>query len=487
MKRFVNEEQRDALPSKVSGVRLGGASEASGELDFSRQTAERMTNKYIGTLLKGKWRVERLLGFGGMAYVFAARHRNGRRVALKCMRPELVLQATLFERFVREGYVANTIEHPGAVAILDDDVMDDGTPFLVMELLSGMSLRERVDRGPLNVHEALSMTGQVLDVLVAAHKKGVVHRDLKPDNIFLTDEGDVKVLDFGIARLRDRLRPKYETEAGYAMGTVGFMAPEQARGLLSEVDAQSDVWSIGATLFTLLTGTVMHDAESTNEALLLAMTRAAPPMGSAAPWLPRSVQDLLDRALAFDKAERFSSAQAMLSALEAARAEVRTLRVLPAPPRRPPPSSTQPGEPKVPAVEPGSAAVVAREPARRGAVSPKRRGGPSRSTYAALAAAATLLLGGVAWFSLGNTQQAPAPEPAPTTNVATALEAAPRAAVSTSKALPSEPSPPMPSSCASVALTGPSRVAPTKKAKPSGPTPSQSNAPETRDPLGVRH
>lgn len=140
--------------------------------------------KLVGTILKNKWQIERLLGVGGMAYVFAARHRNGRRVAIKCMRPELALEASFVERFLREGYVANKIEHPGAVAILDDDTMDDGTPFLVMELLVGRSLRDRLIEKPFRLGEALTLMTEVLDVLAVAHEKGIVHRDLKPDNLF---------------------------------------------------------------------------------------------------------------------------------------------------------------------------------------------------------------------------------------------------------------------------------------------------------------
>ena len=519
MRPVANDEQSDGGPAKVSRVRLGLGNEPA-EDDVSWQTAERLTDKYIGTLLKGKWRVERLLGFGGMAFVFAARHRNGRRVALKCMRPELVLHPTLVERFVREGYVANTIEHPGAVAILDDDVMDDGTPFLVMELLSGMTLRERVAHGPLDLGEALSLTAQVLEVVVAAHAKGIVHRDLKPDNLFLTEEGAVKVLDFGIARLKDRVRPGYETESGCTMGTVGFMAPEQARGSMSEVDAQSDVWSIGATLFTLLTGTLVNDAESTNAALFLAMTRAAPPMESVVPWLPRPVQELLDGALAFDKAERFSTARAMLGALEAARAAVGTMVVRPAPPRRDLPSPETPAEPMISTVK-ASPTLVARVLARRGAVPSGTGGGPSRRTYAALAAGATILLvGGVGLFSLGETR--PTHGAAPTSNAATVLPQAPAADTAlkstTSEARPSSatridpaavgssaeaaPRPPRPEgegaagprSSAPAPSTGTAGVAPPnappKKRRLNAPSPSPASPPgpaDTRDPLGVRN
>jgi serine/threonine protein kinase len=288
--------------------------------------------KLIGTTVKGKWQVERLLGVGGMSYVFAARHRNGRRVALKCLRPELATEPSFVERFLHEGYVANKIEHPGAVVVLDDDVMDDGTPFLVMEVLSGRSLRERLGDGTLELGEALDVIGRVLDVLAMAHDRGVVHRDLKPDNLFSTADGQVKVLDFGIARLRERASTaKFATMTGTMIGTVGFMPPEQARGLTAEVDARSDLWSVGATLYTLLSGKAVHEAATTNETLLLAMTTPIRPMAELLPEYPIEVRALLDRALAFDKAGRFPSAQAMKLAVDAARAAACATVIAPAP------------------------------------------------------------------------------------------------------------------------------------------------------------
>jgi serine/threonine-protein kinase len=277
--------------------------------------------KHIGAQLKGKWSIETLLGVGGMAFVYSARHRNGRRVAVKVMRPELAAVPSLVERFLREGYLANKIEHPGAVAILDDDVMDDGTPFLVMELLTGKTLRQRLNDGPLELQHALKIIADVLDVLAVAHDQGIVHRDIKPENLFQTDDGSIKVLDFGIARLKVQSRTECETLGGTTLGTLGFMPPEQALGLTAEVDARSDVWAIGATLFTLLTGHLVHQARTVNESWLLAMTACVTPIASRLPSVPRSVHALLDGALAFKRSERFASARAMKEALDRALAE----------------------------------------------------------------------------------------------------------------------------------------------------------------------
>ncbi len=163
--------------------------------------------------------------------------------------------------------------------------------------------------------EALDAVDQALDVLAAAHAKGIVHRDIKPDNLFVTTNGVIKVLDFGIARLLDRMKDQKATRSGFTMGTIGFMSPEQARGQVDRVDARSDVWSAGATLYMLLTGRMVHEAETTNETLLLAMTEAVPPVRLRSPALPNEVARILDRALAFDPADRFADARAMQRAM----------------------------------------------------------------------------------------------------------------------------------------------------------------------------
>ncbi|HEY2514825.1 MAG TPA: protein kinase, partial [Polyangiaceae bacterium] len=140
----------------------------------------------VGTVVREKWRLDRLLGVGGMAAVFAAMHRNGNRVAIKMLHRDLADVGELRTRFLREGYLANAVEHPGAVSVLDDDATADGTVFLVMELLEGETLERRWERNgrQLPVLEVLSAVDGLLDVLAAAHAKGLVHRDVKPENVF---------------------------------------------------------------------------------------------------------------------------------------------------------------------------------------------------------------------------------------------------------------------------------------------------------------
>jgi serine/threonine-protein kinase len=299
-------------------------------LALIQRLAQAQARKYIGQVLKGKWEIEELIGSGGMAHVYAARHRNGRRFAIKFLRPELIAEPTIVQRFLREGYIANKLEHPGAVTILDDDVTEDGAPFVVMELLIGRTLRARLDAAPLPLEEALRLIAQVLDVLAIAHEKGIVHRDLKPDNLFETQEGMVKVLDFGIARLKERTRPELESRSGTMLGTPGFMPPEQARGLSAEVDARSDVWAMGATVYNLLTGRTLHVADTLNQALLLAMTKPVEPMARLLPNVPASIQQWLDRALAFDPAQRFRDAREMKSAMPMLSASEHHVRATPA-------------------------------------------------------------------------------------------------------------------------------------------------------------
>ncbi len=271
--------------------------------------------------LMGKWTLDAVLGFGGMATVYAATHRNNSRVAIKMLHPEVSLDAEVNSRFLREGYVANTVDHPAAVQVFDDDITEDGSAFLVMELLEGETLEGRWERKGqrLPATEVLPIVDQLLDLLAAAHSRGVVHRDLKPENLFLTRDGRLKVLDFGIARLRElSTSGGATTQVGSLLGTPAFMAPEQALGRLEEVDHRTDLWAVGATLFTLLTGRYVHEADTVNEQLVLAATTDAPSLAQFLPALPAPVVRLVDRALAFKKADRWLDARAMQGGLREA-------------------------------------------------------------------------------------------------------------------------------------------------------------------------
>jgi len=271
----------------------------------------------VGQVLREKWRLEVLLGVGGMAAVYAATHRNGSRVAIKMLHQELSINAQVRSRFLREGYVANAVGHEGAVHVIDDDTAEDGSPFLVTELLDGETLEDRRVRfgGRLSEDEVLWLVDQLLDVLIAAHARGIVHRDVKPENVFLTRGGAVKVLDFGIARLREVSSASTATKSGASMGTPAYMPPEQARGLWDQVDARSDIWAVGATMFHLLTGDLVHGGRTPNEVLLEAMTKAAPSIAKVTTNVAPAVSHVIDKALAFERENRWIDAGRMQEAL----------------------------------------------------------------------------------------------------------------------------------------------------------------------------
>lgn len=276
----------------------------------------------IGTTIREKYRIERVLGVGGMATVYLTTHRNGSRAALKILHPELAVHDVHRERFVREAYVANSIEHDGAVRVVDDDVAEDNCPFLVMELLEGENLDERRRRiGRFDVRELLVMAYALCDTLGAAHASGVVHRDIKPDNLFLTKSGALKILDFGIARVRHE-SGALGTRTGIMMGTPAFMPPEQALGRRAEIDARTDLWAAGATMFTLLSGVFVHEADSPEEMVVWSATQRARPLRDVLPEIPLPVADVVDKALAFKRDDRFASAHAMRDAIAQAHLDV---------------------------------------------------------------------------------------------------------------------------------------------------------------------
>jgi eukaryotic-like serine/threonine-protein kinase len=278
----------------------------------------------VGLLLREKWRLDALLGVGGMAAVYSATHRNGDRVAVKMLHPRLSSDAEVKTRFVREGYVANTVGHPGVVRVIDDDVSEDGAAFLVMDLLEGEDLNMRAERtgGKLPPDQVLAAADQLLDVLCAAHAKGIVHRDLKPDNLFMTRDGTLKLIDFGIARLRDASPGSHLTLENATFGTPVFMSPEQALGEVERVDARSDLWAVGAVMFTLIAGRHVHLAQNLNGLLVAHSVKPAPPLASVAPGVPPEVAAIVDRALAFEKADRWPDARAMQAAIRGAAASL---------------------------------------------------------------------------------------------------------------------------------------------------------------------
>jgi serine/threonine-protein kinase len=206
--------------------------------------------------------------------------------------------------------------------VYDDGETADGLVYLVMDLLEGQTLDARLEmEKTLPAREVLAITRALLDILAAAHDEGIVHRDVKPANIFITHRGAVRLLDFGIAHCVGAGHAP-TSQWGGTMGTLGFMPPEQARGQWEPVDARTDLWAVGATMFTALTGREVHGAGTANEELVLAMTERAPSLGSIVSNAPRLLVNLVDRALAFDPSERWPDARAMQAALRLAQVAV---------------------------------------------------------------------------------------------------------------------------------------------------------------------
>jgi serine/threonine-protein kinase len=269
-----------------------------------------MARERLGHVLKDRWVLEDVLGVGGMAAVYAARHRNGAKAAIKLLHGPLSEDQVVRERFLREAYLANSLEHIGTVHVLDDDADPKLGPFLVMELLDGSSILELLDKGvQFEVPVVLDIADQTLDVLAAAHEKNIVHRDLKPANLFLCRNGQVKVLDFGIARVLDQNQARL-TRTGVPLGTPAYMAPEQARGQGRDADGRADIYALGATMFRMLAGRHVHVGRGAEQIAKVA-TQRAPKLGQVAQQLPPMLCAVVDRSLEFEQDRRYETARAM--------------------------------------------------------------------------------------------------------------------------------------------------------------------------------
>jgi serine/threonine protein kinase len=278
---------------------------------------EAEARRLVGTILNGKWTLDSLIGMGGMASVYAATHRNGRRAAVKLLAAEFSSIPEVRERFLREGYVANRIGHPGVVGILDDDTTEAGQVYLVMELLEGDTFLERINRRSLNAAQVVFIGQQVLEPLATAHRRGIIHRDIKPGNIFVCGDGRVKVLDFGLARVLEGsdLEP---TRDGLVLGTVPYLSPEQAVAKRDAVDWRSDIYGVGAMLFYALSGHYVHEANSQLDMLMVTIKEPARSLVAVMPSAPPKLVELVDRALKYDPAARWQCAEDMVHAAQEA-------------------------------------------------------------------------------------------------------------------------------------------------------------------------
>ncbi|WP_437905404.1 serine/threonine-protein kinase [Sorangium sp. So ce327] len=283
---------------------------------------------WVGKTFAGTWWIERVLGTGGMGSVLLGRAADGSQVALKVLHPELNAITEVRKRFLREGFIGNTLGGadavPGVVRVLASGETQEGLAYLTMEALQGETLFDRMARtGTMPAGEVLALADQVLETLAIAHARGVVHRDLKPENIHLGNDGRVRMLDFGIARVVDGLTglpEKTATKTGMIMGTATYMAPEQATGLIHDIDGRTDLFGLGATMFRLLAGRQVHGEVTEAMEVIAAATEAAPPLASVAPGISPSVAAVVDRSLAFIKFHRYPNAETMRADVRAVRA-----------------------------------------------------------------------------------------------------------------------------------------------------------------------
>src|SRR6188472_1432691 len=247
------------------------------------------------TLIDGRYRVLKKLGSGGMADVYCAEDTQlGRRVALKLLYRRFAEDEEFVERFRREASSAAGLQHPNVVAVFDRGEFD-GTYYIAMEFLEGRSLKQIVRQdGALEPDRAIDLVIQILKAARFAHRRGIVHRDIKPHNVIVDDEGRAKVTDFGIARAG----ASDMTETGSIMGTAQYLSPEQAQG--HPVDARSDLYSIGVVLYELLTGRVPFDGESAVTIALKHVAEEPVPPGQLNPAVPPALEAVVMRAMAKD-------------------------------------------------------------------------------------------------------------------------------------------------------------------------------------------
>src|SRR5690349_11377827 len=276
------------------------------------------------------------LGAGGMGEVYRAHDPRLRRdVALKVLPSSLAADADRLRRFQQEAQATSQLNHPNILTVFDVG-QQDGTPYIVSELLDGETLRHRLTRGRLPLRNSIDFALQIARGAAAAHERGIIHRDLKPDNIFIVRDNHVKILDFGLAKLalpadllHDGSTLTLNTEAGVMLGTVGYLSPEQARG--SRVDPRTDIFSFGAILYEMLTGSRAFGGDTAADTLAQVLTASPAPPSEIDREIPPALDRIVLHALERDPDQRFQAMRDIAFMLEGLTTTTAAAALLPAP------------------------------------------------------------------------------------------------------------------------------------------------------------
>jgi len=264
-----------------------------------------------GTILAGKYKIAEVVGRGGMGIVYKAEDTKlKRRVALKFLPPELMLEEEAKERFVLEAQAAAALSHPNICTIHEINE-EKGKSFIAMEYVEGQSLRAKIERGSLEEQEALDIAIQIAEGLDEAHKKGIIHRDIKSANIMVTEKGQAKVMDFGLAKVTGGI---LLTREGTTLGTVAYMSPEQTRG--EKVDYRSDIWSLGVVMYEMLSGQLPFTGDREASVLYSVVHEEPKPLKAIKSGIPAELQQIIYNALKKKRESRYSSTSEMLKDLK---------------------------------------------------------------------------------------------------------------------------------------------------------------------------
>lgn len=294
--------------------------------DDAKGRSDKRTADQSGRIIRDRYRIERLLGRGGMGEVYLAEDlKITRKVALKLLHPDRIASRESLKRFANEAKAVSGLNHPNIVTIYEFDHAEDGSLFISAEYVKGRTLNDEIANG-IDPARAIEIALQTSSALVAAHSEGIIHRDIKPENIMIRPDGFIKVLDFGLAKLSaisnnipqansaELRRDKNDTRPGLVMGTAAYMSPEQARGM--HVDERTDIWALGVVIFEMLTGRRPFNGDTTADILVSVLTKEPEPLVSIFQEVPPDLIRLVEKALRKDASERYRSAVEMRSELE---------------------------------------------------------------------------------------------------------------------------------------------------------------------------